>query len=318
MATAVELTNCVFDFATTATGRYPVAPVRLRAKSWFFAIADWSMPGGRYTWFGNLLWLAYPVCLLAFCLRFARVGWWLVPLAALYIWCEAAWAAFIVASWTEPSRREPEYEDAAFRHLGFVPEAERELLESVNRQIELDPEETRIHWLNIWQRSAPDARMELEGVERLDRWARDLVAAHYAGEGVELDGYGLIVNPRGSQAQDWHIDYAMDYSTIFIPMSELTPENALQCAVLPSLPAAFPDPDSIDMRALAAESFWVSIRQLLAPEWSMLRMNFGAVHRGIANASGFDRYMFWISVKKGALLPPEPTLAAVERAVLAR
>ena len=206
-------------FKTTATGRYPVAPLKLREKNWLFAILDWSVPAGRYTWFGNTLWLAYPICLLAFCLRLARVGWWLVPLAVLYIWCEAAWAAFIVARRREPSRSEPEYEDAAFRHVGFVAAAERELLKSVTRQVELDPDDKRIYWLNIWQRSAPDVRMGLDGVERLDRWARDLVAAH-TGEGAELDGYGLIVNPRGSRAQDWHIDYAADYSTIFVPMSD--------------------------------------------------------------------------------------------------
>jgi hypothetical protein len=38
-------------------------------------------------------------------------------------------------------------------------------------------------------------------------------------------------------------------------------------------------------------------------------MDFGAIHRGIANTGSHDRNMFWISVKKrGALLPPEPTL----------
>jgi hypothetical protein len=43
----------------------------------------------------------------------------------------------------------------------------------------------------------------------------------------------------------------------------------------------------------------------------MLRMDFGAIHRGIANTGSFDRLMFWISVKKGGLLPPEPTMATV-------
>jgi hypothetical protein len=139
-----------------------------------------------------------------------------------------------------------------------------------------------------------------------------MVDRHYAGEGADLDGYGLIVNPRGSRAQEWHIDYASDYSTIFIPLSELTPENALQYAIVPEPPGEFADPDCIDMGELAAANPWVSIRQLLAPKWSMLRMDFAAVHRGISNTGSFDRYMFWISVKKGALLPPEPALASIE------
>ena len=40
-------------------------------------------------------------------------------------------------------------------------------------------------------------------------------------------------------------------------------------------------------------------------------MDFGAIHRGIANTGSFDRHMFWVSVKKGALLPPEAALAAI-------
>ncbi len=68
LATGIELCNCIFDFATTATARYPKMPARLRDRHPFFAILDWSMPGGSYTALGNALWLAYPLCVLAFCL----------------------------------------------------------------------------------------------------------------------------------------------------------------------------------------------------------------------------------------------------------
>lgn len=321
LATAVELCNCIFDFATTATGRYPKAPVRLRDRSWFFVILDWSMPGGSYTFLGNTLWLAYPLCLLALCLRFDRTGLALLPLAALYIWCELAWTVFIVANWREPARTESVYADGpgGFRHLGFVPERARELLAAAAREVAREmagpcagnKAEGRIFWINIWQRSRPEEQMRIAGMEDLDRWARGIVARHYAGEGVELDGYGTIVNPVGSHAQEWHIDYAPDYSTIFIPMSPLTPENTMQYAILPDPPAAFDDPDCVDISALSNTRPWISIRQLIAPCWSMLRMDFGAIHRGIANTGSFDRHMFWISVKKGALLPPEPALAAI-------
>ena len=326
LATAVELCNCIFDFATTATGRYPKAPARLRDRSWFFAILDWSMPGGSYTLVGNTLWLAYPLCLLAFCLRFDRTGLALLPLAALYLWCELAWTVFIIANWAEPARTESVYADgpAGFRHLGFVRETAREMLLAAARGIAEEmagpcaenKAEGRIFWINIWQRSRPEEQMCIEGVEELDRWARDIVAQHYAGEGVELDGYGTIINPVGSHPQEWHIDYASDYSTIFIPMSPLTPENAMQYAVLPDPPAEFDDPDLVDISALSNARPWISIRQLIAPCWSMLRMDFGAIHRGIANTGSFDRHMFWVSVKKGALLPPEPALAAIPNEIV--
>jgi len=34
-------------------------------------------------------------------------------------------------------------------------------------------------------------------------------------------------------------------------------------------------------------------------------MDFGAIHRGIANTSGFERILFWISVTRGDVRVPE-------------
>ena len=83
-------------------------------------------------------------------------------------------------------------------------------------------------------------------------------------------------------------------------------------------PRDFPDLDRIDLRALAQASPWLSIRQLIAAEWSVLRMDFGTIHRGISNSGGPDRNMFWISVKKfGELLPPEPALQTVSCEIVA-
>ena len=321
-ATGIELCNCIFDFATTATGRYPKMPARLRDQYLFFAILDWSMPGGAYTAFGNALWLAYPLCILAFCLRLNTAGLIFLPLAILYLWCELAWLFFILASWAEPARSTPVYDDESggFRHCGTVAEADREIVQGAtlsamaNLGAECAASKTRgdIFWINIWQRSGDGHKMPVDRVEELDSWARTLAARHYQGEDVELDGYGLIVNPVGSRAQDWHIDYTRDYSTIFIPISELTAENALQYAVLPAPVSDIGDPNRVDLRAIATSRDWVSIRQLLAPPWSILRMDFGAIHRGVHNTGSWDRNMFWISVKKrGELLPPEPVLQTV-------
>jgi phosphatidylglycerophosphate synthase len=322
IATGIELCNCIFDFATTATGRYRKMPPRLRDRHAFFAILDWSMPGGAYTAFGNALWLAYPLCVLAFCLRLNTAGWLLLAPAVLYLWCELAWTVFILASWAEPAREAAFYEDgpAGFRHCGMVSETARELvLNSTNSAFSVLGAECAaskaqgdIFWINIWQRSGTAEKMPVDRVDELDAWARDLVDRHYAGDDVEIDGYGMIVNPAGSRAQEWHVDYISGYSTIFIPMSELTPENALQYAVLGAPPGNLPDLDLVDLQAIARGSPWVSIRQLLAPEWSLLRMDFGTIHRGIRNTGSYDRNVFWISVKKrGELLPPEPTLQTI-------
>jgi hypothetical protein len=69
----------------------------------------------------------------------------------------------------------------------------------------------------------------------------------------------------------------------------------------------------VDLRALVQTAEWVSVRQLLAPPFAVLKMDFGAIHRGIANTGTEQRVMFWVSVKKrGPLLPPEPRVQVIE------
>jgi hypothetical protein len=44
-------------------------------------------------------------------------------------------------------------------------------------------------------------------------------------------------------------------------------------------------------------------------------MDFGTIHRGIANQGDSDRVLFWISVKRGGdLLPPEPVVQVISAA----
>jgi hypothetical protein len=322
IATGVELCNCIFDFATTATGRYPALPAQAGSRRPFFKILDWSMPGGCYTAFGNFLWLAFPMCQLAFCLRLDAAGWWLIAPAVLYIWCELAWSAFIIANWSEASREGAVYDDGrgGLRHFGLIPDDARGLLKDTAGEVlgrmsgecEAARQAGRIFWINIWQRSGSSEKMPVERIGELDSWCRDTANRVYDGEPVEIDGYGLIVNPIGSRAQEWHVDYTQGYSTLFIPMSEITPENAFQYVVCPDTPRELPDLDHIDLRALARAFPWLSVRQLIVAEWSLLRMDFGAIHRGVANSGSHNRSMFWISVKRlGELLPPEPALQTI-------
>lgn len=173
----------------------------------------------------------------------------------------------------------------------------------------------KVFWINLWQRSRADEWIELSNIDAVDRFSRALADEVYGPGVATCDGYGWIINPTGSRTQEWHVDYTDDYSTIFIPLSLLTERNSLQYVVLPpDVPAdvyarATADLDNVDVDLLCRDAAWVSIRQLVAPPFSVLRMDFGAIHRGIANTGGYDRVMFWISVKRGAdLLPPEPTL----------
>jgi phosphatidylglycerophosphate synthase len=340
IATAIELTNCIFDFATTATGRYPV----LKGQGGFGIILDWSMPGGSYTTFGNLLWLAYPLFAITWCLDLSwpvrsepmslvlRASEWALAVpAVLYVWCELAYVVFIISRWQEAPRQRSQasYDDgpAGVQCLGTLPEEERKLLqgawsqgaEKAAREWQASLDRKAVFWVNFWQSSGDKDKLAIECSEELDGWARRLVARHYDPTVVDLDGYGLIANPAGSKAQAWHVDYTMDYSTIFIPLTEVSADNALQYAVLPrSLPAeayqrATQDLNAVDLGGLVRAAEWVSVRQLLAKPFSLVKMDFGAIHRGIANTGSYDRILFWVSVrKKDVVMRPEPLVQAIE------
>lgn len=212
-------------------------------------------------------------------------------------------------------------DDDAVTYLGAVPPAVQDLLQEVWRatQRRLGADGQReINWINLWQRSDPAGALAVEGMDRLTAWSRELAAIQYAGEDAEFDGFGFIVNPPGSTTQHWHLDYGHDYSTVFVPLTALTPQNAMQYLVLPNslspeiLARATADRDRVDVEDIVAHSDHVSVRQFVSRPFSIFRLDFGVIHRGIANRETSPRVLFWISVKtRGALLPAEPTVAVI-------
>ncbi|HVH45055.1 MAG TPA: hypothetical protein VM925_22030 [Labilithrix sp.] len=168
-----------------------------------------------------------------------------------------------------------------------------------------------IFWINLWQRTGGAPPLPLDRGAELDAWVRSVATDHYDAE-IDLDGYGFVINPPGSRTQAWHLDYSLDYSSLLVPLSPLTPNNAPQYLVLPSsLPLeayrqAIIDPDVVDLGVLLDAADCVSIRQLIAKPFNVLKLDFGTIHRGISNTEPRERVMFWISVKRpGAPLPVE-------------
>jgi hypothetical protein len=143
-------------------------------------------------------------------------------------------------------------------------------LPAVRDAWEASAEKREIFWINIWQRSGGVDMLPIEGVAEIDSWARGLAGQSFAGQKMECDGYGFIVNPVGSRAQPWHVDYTLDYSTLFIPLNRLTPENCLQYAILPpeaprsAVASALANLDVIALDPLVEACDYVSVRQLLA------------------------------------------------------
>ena len=206
--------------------------------------------------------------------------------------------------------------------LGVLAGPEQELLQSVYRASLLkfgDEWERSIagketFWINLWQRSGSGEKMPVEGIDELDAWARWMADNAYPEDSVELDGYGWVVNPIGSRPQEWHIDYAHDYSSIFIPLARLTEHNCIQYLVLPpalsgeTWSRATADLDRVDIEYLVDHCDYVSVRQLLVKPFSVTKLDFQTIHRAISNTGDFHRSVFWLSVKKKGeeLLPEEP------------
>ena len=385
LASTVEVAMCVFDFAVTATNRYPV----LGRKSGPLIILEWTMPGGSYTIFGIFLWLAYPANTLAWCLYLSGVfpsSWALdslgavIPLAQslanavatgevgellvslppivlwvllypfivfsiMYIWCEAAQLCCILNFWKEAPRSNgltaaqmqmpqvslladalsPQVDDGVSSFWGYLPIwSQKEMqqlfensLKELSQSWEASLGRKDIYWVNLYQYAqGREPRVRVAGDDWIHQWCKDLVSVVYASEpSVELDGYGFIVNPIGSPLQPWHLDYHEDYSTVFIPLSQVTPANMTQYLVpapstsLELLAKVNEDTDRCDWNLLLREAEWVSVRQLLCRPFGVIKMDFGAMHRGISNVGNDHRTLFYISVRRhNFTTPEEPTL----------
>lgn len=339
IALSIEISACVFDFATTASGRYPV----LVKQGGFGVILDWCMPGGSYTWFGTFLWLAYPIFSLLVCVDLSLTtqstlaqqvfviaeALLLIP-AFLYLWCELACFVFILKSWHEPARKgsPAEYEDgpAGVALLNQVPEAQArmladclaELKEALKDEWRASAEKREIFWINLWQKNENSPTVSARGKEAVRAWSEELGQTSFGAEQVTFDGCGFIVNPVGSAMQPWHLDYSQHYATLFIPLTKLTPENSLQYIWVPEANHAYAleligkNPDVVEAEALANASEFFSVRQIIAPPLSLIRMDFGTIHRGIANTGNFERIMFFASyTRRGAVAPTEPAIATI-------
>ena len=215
---------------------------------------------------------------------------------------------------------------AAFAYLGVVPEDRQQaltvLLEDCQRRLadqwKANAARGETFWVNLWQRSDGNAPMDLADLPDFDLWANDLLKWAFPDADAICDGYGFIINPVGSKAQDWHIDYTLDYATVFIPMTGLTTNNATQYAILPPntppehLAKFMTNLDVIDMDDLTKSCGPISVRQMLAPPFSILRMDYGTIHRAVANSGPIDRVMLWISANRSTRpLPVEPAICNI-------
>lgn len=168
----------------------------------------------------------------------------------------------------------------------------------------------KIFWINLWQEDEDHTEAKRGTVEisdpriarALDKWCRRVVRK-YCERNAIIDGYGFVVNPKGTQQhQPWHVDSTTDAAAVFIPLTPFTEKNATQYITLPPdtpedvLERVASDVDEVDVDALASKVDGLIVQQVIADPMSVLYMGRGTIHRGISNTGEEDRVAFFISV----------------------
>ncbi len=200
-----------------------------------------------------------------------------------------------------------------FRFLGAVPSETQPILKRAFQILKRDMgagwdtqlAQKEIFWLNVWQdRNEAGEMMALSDKKvagALDAWSRAAVS-QYCEAGAIIDGYGFVVNPVGSKPQIWHVDYTTDAAAIWVPMTPFTEKNATQFITLPAdtpdevLEEIASDVDSVNVRAIAKGVAHYRVQQIAAQPMSVLYMERGTIHRGVANTGKDHRVAFYVTV----------------------
>jgi len=369
IATFIEVGTGLFDFAITATSKYPILK---KDRTGFFVILNWSMPYNTYTPFGDIIWYSYPLyCVLRTLeccygydklmpiLHFSTVitepnlililflfnRYCLLIPAILYIWCEAAFGVHIIGSWMEPSRKkemardEIIYDDTSTAYQGgcihykSLSNENKNLLEKCYEDLQLTLKDQfqsaltncETFWVNLWKRTGDiTATIKFEEQEKLNELVNALIEKYYHPNSVLVDGYGYILNPINSRCQTFHIDYTSAYSSLFIPLVALSPDNAMQYIIPLStiesdlFEEVIKDPNRVDMNLLLQTNGSYSVRQCIANPFTVIKLDFGTIHRAISNQGTYHRPMFYVSVvRKDTInqtnIPDEPLIASIKK-----
>lgn len=155
-----------------------------------------------------------------------------------------------------------------------------------------------IYWTNVFT----NGRFNIDhDFSELASFVAKTVKEMYPDQEKVVLGYGFLVNPNGTKkGQPFHVDYSGTDSSIYVPLTHLTHENAMQ--YVPHKIARTPIPTfaaGIERAQDMLETEGVDmmeVRQIICKPYALLHMLPGTIHRGIPNTSGYDRSLFWITV----------------------
>ncbi|CAF1340634.1 unnamed protein product [Rotaria sordida] len=322
----------IFDFGITTTRKYPILN---KNQTGFFIILDWSIPLNTYTKFGSFIWYVYYLycilCILEYCYGYNKLisiinlfsiiqeqnlililfllnRYCLFISSLCHIWCELAYGIRMIQSWIEPTRKqEPAineiiYEDVSKSYQGgFI--HYKSVSNEYKNLIETSISKREVFWINLWKRTGNQIKqITYKNYYEIDKMVHILMEKYYHTNTVILDGYGYLLNPINSQRQAFHIDYNCDYSSLFIPLVPILADNSVQY-INPSpfidsdlFHEATKNYDKINVNLLLQNENYYTVRQCISNPFTVLKMDFRTIRRGISNQDTYHRLMFYISV----------------------
>ena len=134
-------------------------------------------------------------------------------------------------------------------------------------------------WINLFQSGASDEdfKLPINSIDILHKWLQSIITTTF-NSNLKIVRYQFIINPIGSCAQRWHIDYILDFSTVFIPLIDLNLLNSPQYLTVPDfqktniLDQIQKTPDDINLDDLALKNDFLIVSQLVCKAWSILYM----------------------------------------------
>jgi hypothetical protein len=174
--------------------------------------------------------------------------------------------------------------------IGEIPQELRaEISDLVAQSRSLKPDNKEIFWTSIYADNGVTTNIKYS--KQLMNYFNNLryqILEFYC---KRINGFGTLINPVDSVAQDFHIDYTWSYTSIFIPIENCNTSNMTQIITGSFLWGWF-----CKSRNMPESSMSNICATIFAPKpWSMLLLPPSTYHRGVKNTSNADRTMFWIS-----------------------
>ena len=190
------------------------------------------------------------------------------------------------------------------RLLRRLSEKESQLLQEVFKacKVHLPKKADMIYWFNLYLNK--EFRLDYRQRQAFHQWVNDIVReAHHDWPELHIISYNFVINPAGNQNfQPFHYDYKASTSNLFVPLTKITPRNALQFLPKPLERAKASrgihndELGSLEEIMEAEGCDAIEVSQLICHPFSLIQLFPHTPHRGISNGEDYDRVLFEVTV----------------------